>query len=114
MSSIRRHEGYLLIDNRDSPGVKPGDIPSRGDVPFVSASTMYEAPTYTCSHCQRVVWMNPDRTRERAFCRRCNHVLCDGCGKLMEQTRECVPFKKIIDDAQEAAERAARSTLIIP
>jgi hypothetical protein len=111
--SLSRYEGYLLIDNRESPGVSREQVSIAG-APFVPAGMMYESAVYTCSHCQRGVVMNPDRSRERGFCRGCNHVICDSCATVMAVTLQCVPFKKIIDDAQEAAYAAQQrgSTII--
>jgi hypothetical protein len=109
--SLRRHEGYLLIDNRESPGV-PVELAAGAGALCVGKSTLYESATYTCSHCQRIVVMNPTRDRERGFCRKCNHVICDGCTTALQQTMQCIPFAKILDDAQEAAIKA--SSIIIP
>lgn len=110
MTSLRRHEGYLLIDHRDSPGVTAELVRQSGkDAPIVG-NVLYECATFTCSHCQGVVFMNPSRTRARGYCRKCDHHICDRCTTVLAQTRECVPFKKILDDAQEAAERS----IIIP
>lgn len=95
--SKRSLEGYLLIDNSATLGM----------------GGKQEFATLTCSHCQKQMIKNPDRTRERAYCPKCDHYLCDACGVIAHQTKECVPYKKIVDDAQEAAERQLQSSLII-
>lgn len=59
--SERSREGYLLIDNR------------------LSGGAAVEAATVTCGHCHRQVILNPERTRARGKCRRCDRYLCDGC-----------------------------------
>jgi len=103
MSSKRRHEGYLLIDHRDSPGVTRGSVTTpRSDTPIVGNS-MFESATITCSHCQCVVVLNPDRTRERAYCKKCDHYICDRCGQEYARTFVCRPFRQVLDEAQEAA-----------
>lgn len=94
--------GYLLLDNRAAPvpGVKP----------------MFEADTYTCTHCQRVVVMNPERRRDRYTCRGCNHLICDGCGAARAAGAPCKTFSQLADEILAQAERQAEatSTLILP
>lgn len=85
LTSLRNHEGELLIDHRNSPGI-PG-LPQ-----------IFEAPTYTCKHCQRIVVMNPDRKRERAYCRGCDHLICDPCAAIKAQTMTCRTFDQVIDE----------------
>jgi hypothetical protein len=82
-----KRESYLMIDNRCSGG------------------GVMEAATFTCSHCQRVVVMNPDRTRERGYCRKCDHLICDECVQTMFETLTCVPIAKVFDELQEGALR---------
>ncbi len=67
----------------------------------IGAGKRFESATITCSHCQRVVVLNPDRSRERGYCKKCDHYICDGCTDLLAKTRQCVPFCKILDDEQE-------------
>lgn len=71
MSKI--HEGYLMIDHRASPGT-----------PEVPEGTVFEAATMHCSHCGTVVIVNPNRTRERAWCQPCDKYVCDNCGIEMK------------------------------
>ena len=88
----RNHEGYLLIDHRDSPGAGP-----------VGKGQVFEAPTFCCSHCCAVVIINPLRTRSREYCAKCNHYICDTCGAIKAATGECKTFRQIIEETQEAA-----------
>jgi hypothetical protein len=99
MSSKRNQEGYLMIDHRFTPGVPP-DIVRACGLPLGAGQGLFEAATSTCSHCQAIVVMNPERTRERAYCRKCDHYICDRCAGVMAQTRECKTFKQIIDEVQ--------------
>lgn len=86
MASLRRHEGYLLSDNR------------------LSGGALVELPIVTCSHCQRGVVMNPGRTREREYCPKCDHYLCDQCGLTRKlDGGECRNFNQLLDTMQEAA-----------
>lgn len=88
MSSKRRQEGYLLIDHRNSPGM-----------PLVPGGTVFESATITCCHCQTVVILNPDRTRPRGYCQKCDHYICDNPVCHLE----CRPFKALADRVQTAA-----------
>lgn len=100
MSSLRRHEGYLLIDNTNGPGVSAEFIQQSGkDVPIVGEGKKYESATVTCSHCHAVVILNPDRSRPRHHCRKCDHYVCDQAGCAVE----CQPMNKVLDVLQERA-----------
>jgi len=99
MSSKRRHEGYLLIDHSNSPGLPDQAMPE--GMPSRSGQTMFEAPTITCNHCQTIVVINPQRNRERAWCRYCDHYLCDKCGGILAATGVCYPYKNFEEDLLE-------------
>jgi hypothetical protein len=83
----------LLIDHSNSPG-----IPGR--------TGKLESATYTCSHCPRVVILNPNRSRPRGYCPGCNHYICDHCEAIRAQTG-CKTFKQIMDDVCERALKGA-------
>lgn len=85
MSSLRRHEGWFMSDNR------------------VSGGALIERAAVTCSHCPRVVIMNPDRTRARGYCPKCDHYVCDLCEAIRVATGECHPKQQIFDDFKEQA-----------
>ena len=100
MSSLKRHEGYLCIDNRFGPGVSEEFIRASGkDVPIVTEGKFYESATATCSHCGIIVVLNPDRTRPRGYCRKCDKYVCDNPGCNIE----CRNFDKLLDTLQEQA-----------
>lgn len=104
MTSKRKHEGYLLIDNSFGPGISEADLarlPRKGPVPAVPEGSKFEAPTITCSHCHTVVVINSLRTRARAYCVKCDHYICDVCGVVSAQTKECRPLKAVLDEQQE-------------
>lgn len=69
--------GYLMNDNRASGG------------------KLEEFRTETCSHCNAVVILNPERTRPREYCRRCDHYVCDKAGCIVN----CIPMDRVIDMA---------------
>lgn len=92
MASLRRHEGYLLIDHRASPGL-----------PEVPEGTVFEAAVLSCSHCQRSLIRNPARTRERAYCHGCDHYICDGCAAVRHDTLQCADIRRVFDRLQNEA-----------
>ena len=97
MFTQRSREGYLLIDHSDSPGVTAEFV--RGLAPVVGAGQVFESPIITCVHCNGSWILNPDRSRPRGFCRKCNAYVCDNpwCNS------ECRPFAKLLDLEQERA-----------
>ena len=105
--SKRSHEGEILIDHRFTPGLPDALVNAQG-LPPGAGQGVFEAPTYTCSHCQRVVVINPLRNRERAYCRKCDHYICDGCGGIMKATGVCRTYKQLMDEVQEAGLRESK------
>lgn len=103
MHSKRSQEGYLLIDHRNAPGVTP----ARGvDAPAVAAGATFESATITCSHCHRIVILNPDRSRERHHCFKCDHYICDTCAAARKGVDECTTLHQVFDVLKTQAERA--------
>lgn len=88
----KQHEGYLLIDNRSA------------------GEGMFEAATLTCSHCQQQLIRNPSRIRDRGYCPKCDHYVCDACEAHRSRTGECLPFAAIIDMVQEKAIRGENTS----
>jgi hypothetical protein len=99
--SERSQEGYLLLDNRNSPGVPVELAP---DALIVPGGMTYESATFTCSHCHTIVIINPLRSRPSDRCFSCNHRICPGCHAAL-QTSTCMPMAKVFDLLQTAAER---------
>ena len=99
--SKRSLEGWLMIDHRNSPGLPDEMMPFAKDMPARCGQGLFEAPTYTCGHCPQVVVMNPLRTRERGYCRKCDHYICDKCNGILHTTRTCIPYIKVIEVLQE-------------
>lgn len=97
--------GYLEIDHRQADALPPG-VKGRH----------LEFDTYTCTHCSRVVVMNPARIRERYKCRGCNHHICDDCAALRAAGAPCKTMAQKFEESLAQAERQAEanSTLILP
>ena len=79
--------GYLEIDHR-AAGNPPMGLPRH-----------FEADTYTCTHCSKVVVMNPSRVRERYKCRGCNHHICDNCAAIRTAGGECKTMQQQYEEA---------------
>ena len=115
VKSLRSHEGYFCLDHRATAPV-PDEVVQQAGLPAGAGKGLFEAPTYTCSHCNAVVILNPLRNRERAYCRGCDHLICDGCGAIRAQTGRCKTMKQVVDEILAQAERQAdaNSTIILP
>lgn len=93
MTKIGAHNGWLIIDHTNSPGIPDSMAPqvaAAGGVP-VPGNTKVELDTWTCKHCHSIVLKNPDRTRPREVCRKCMAVVCDRC------ILWCDPFEKVAE-----------------
>jgi len=90
--------GYLEHDNRASGG------------------RHFEADTFTCTHCQRVVVLNPARIRERHKCSGCNHLICDDCGAARVAGAPCKTMAQKIDEyfTAQARQAVADPKIILP
>ena len=110
--SKRSYEGEILIDHRYSPGI-PDAMVRQANLPVGAGKGVFEAPCFTCSHCPQVVVMNPMRTRERSYCIKCDHYLCDRCGAIMKVSKECKTYKQILEEIQEQAFREEQNTGVI-
>lgn len=93
-----------MIDHRAGDGISTdlarsvgnGTIPVRG-------GGIFESATITCSHCQRGVVLNPDRSRARGYCPKCDHYICDSCeAARVASGGACRTFKQIADDHVES------------
>ncbi len=90
MPSKPNHFGYLMIDQRASPGLP--------DTPGLGPGSVFEADTRTCNHCQIPVVMNPFRKRERFTCPKCNEYCCDICAAGYKENGICKPFEAVADE----------------
>lgn len=107
MNSLRKHEGYLLIDNRFGPGVTAEFVRQSGkSAPIVKEGQLFESATITCSHCHAVVILNPDRSRPRNYCSKCDHYVCDNPLCIIV----CNPMNRVLDIEQERQFRSLAGT----
>lgn len=99
MRSKRSDEGCVLIDHRNSPGISAEFIKANNlDAPAVGAGQVFESSIVVCHGCGRDIILNPNRSREREWCREHDAYLCDGCGLTRKLTGSCVPLKKRLAD----------------
>jgi hypothetical protein len=114
MHSKRSQEGYLLISHKDSPGLTQDFLAqiaattSAPPLPVGAGRGIFEAPTFTCSHCQKVSIINPLRNRDRAYCGKCDHYLCDDpCAVAYKVSGGvCQSFRALAEKLAELAARA--------
>ena len=91
----------MFIDNRTSPGVKDAATLAQLGYPTGAGHGLFEAATYTCSHCNAVVVLEPKRTRARGFCLGCGQHICDGCEYIRTRTLTCRSMDQRITELQE-------------
>lgn len=80
MGSLKRGDGEVEINHQFSPGLTAEEMRLFGmpGVPGHEGSSARLA-TVSCKHCGGVWLVNYYRTRERHYCRLCDHYLCDLC-----------------------------------
>ena len=112
--SKRSLEGELYIDHRASPGVSPEIAAWMGlDAGHVAKGQIVESAVVTCAHCQAVVVLRPDRTRERGWCAKCDKYLCDACTYQLHVTLECRNQERHFDELSDELERMGSSALLL-
>lgn len=77
MKLLTRHNGYLMLDHRASPGL-PESMARPIGAP--TGSKLFETETLWCAHCSTPYLKNPARTRPREYCKKCDEYICDFCG----------------------------------
>lgn len=91
-----------MIDLRHAPGPSLDEIKASGkDVAGAGTRGLFESATNTCAHCHRQVILQPDRSRERGYCRKCDHYLCDECSLQLKLGGDCAPMNMILDKVQD-------------
>ena len=110
---LKDQEGYIAIDHSAAVPV-PDEIMVALGLPAGAGRGLFESATYTCSHCQSIVILNPNRTREREYCRGCNHLICDACATIKAQTGLCRTFEQVIDETLNKAEQEQAALIITP
>lgn len=98
---LPRGLGYLEVDQRNVDAALPPGV-----------QRYFEADTYTCTHCQVVVVMNPARKRERYKCSGCNHHICDPCAADRYSGKSCRTFTQLVDEALNQSVREPGSGVI--
>jgi hypothetical protein len=106
-------ENYLQIDA--GLGVPAELLISVGLAPELGRGR-HELATFTCSHCCQQLIVNPWRTRERAWCRSCDHYICDNCkADQVAKGGACKPMRFVIEEVAEAVDKGKSiNTVDIP
>ena len=94
--SKRSLEGYAEINHSDSPGISPEYLHRNGitNAPAVGRGQCFKSALVVCHCCQRDIILNPDRSRERAYCMVHDAYLCDECGAAQKAGALCIPFSQ--------------------
>ena len=87
-----KHEGQLLVDHRNSPGIP--------DMPGYGKGQVTEMATKHCSHCNVPVIFNPFRKRDRFICPKCDWYCCDSCAIAYRVNEVCKPFEWVVEEVQ--------------
>lgn len=97
---MRNPGGYAIITSPEPTRVNF----DRMRCEEISAGT-FEADTYSCVHCNRIVHVKPRAPMDEfgSMCRNCMKMVCPTCAD-----GPCVPFMKKLEMA-EARERTLRS-----
>ena len=98
MFSKREAEGYLLVDHTDSPGISAEQAASVRSHLVVPGGTKLETATYNCTNCERMIVLNPLRTRERFYCQKCDGYHCDDCALITKVTGICKTMKQVVEE----------------
>lgn len=104
--SLTSGAGYLQIDHRESPGVKPEDVAHVPGLEAIGAGQHFETGTLTCKHCASVIVLNPLRKRPRAYCPKCDAYICDRCEQIRVATGHHEPVMAQMEKAFNIAVKA--------
>ncbi len=111
--SKRSLEGEILIDHQASPGLEPEIALWMGvDPRLVAKGQVVEAAILNCGHCSQAQIKNPQRTRPRGWCAKCDHYLCDACEAQMHLTLQCRNVKRRIETVANELERGTSPLLL--
>ena len=94
MRSKRSREGYLYISPGEGPTLSLEEAAKTGkDIAGAGRRGLFESATVRCSHCHSIVVLNPERSRPRNWCSKCDSYICDspGCNA------GCLPMDKVFD-----------------
>src|SRR5215468_3506123 len=109
-NSRRSREGELLIDHRNSPGIRPEDVAHMPGAIPVGAGKIFEAPFYRCNHRQATVVINPDRTRDHDRCTHCDEYICYLCYADLHSGGVCTVAHKRADAIVDAVAKGQEIT----
>lgn len=116
--SLKDHAGYLVVDHRDSPGLSAeeaarmeAELAKAGHARKIAFTSprgeVTEFDVKQCSHCERTIALNAARVRDRGYCPKCDHYVCDACDAIREKTGDCVPMIKRMVEAHDRAQKFA-------
>ena len=94
MSSLKRHDGVLIIDHRASPGLPAGVARAAGyDPKDCGEGGYYEVAFVICCSLP-----NAFVVQTRIYCRGCDRYMCEPCyAQTFLPGYKHTPFEKIVD-----------------
>ena len=102
MKTKQSQEGVILIDHRNSPGIsREWAAANKISGPIVGAGEVYESALIVCHVCGGDVILNPNRSRDRAWCRVHDAYSCDKCAAAVRAKGKCVSLKQLMAEAYD-------------
>lgn len=103
-----------MMDHRASPGISE-DMANKIGLPAkqLGAGGLFEGAVLKCTHCPTPYIKNPDRKRQRNYCRKCKHYICDFCAETASKPDYIHrTFKEIIDMVKSGRYTVSGSTSV--
>ena len=103
MNVKRYREGLLTVDHRAGPGLSIETTQAMG-LPPLPGGQLMESATKKCAHCPKVVVLNPDRSRPRHYCPKCDNYICDECEAVRVAAGfACNDYERMVDETLNEA-----------
>lgn len=106
MRRLRDLEGYLMLDHRHADPVSD-ELTHKVGLPVGAGRGLFEVPTFTCSHCGKVVIVIRSSMQEQDYCGGCDHYICKKCAAIKSVTLQCKTLAQVMDELEAKLLRAA-------
>ena len=104
-----RQQGYTIVDN-GGPCITEEQARTLGLPSDYATRSVVEMDTLHCRHCGGCVIKNPDRSRPRGHCMKCDWYVCDPCDFKMSLPDYV--HETILEKADKMKTAAANLTVI--
>ena len=109
-------ESYFMLDHRQTEGLSE-EVEHNAGLPAGAGTGLFEAPFYTCSHCQKMCIVRMPRTNDIPYCSKCSHGICNACNlRRVASGGDCKTWSQFIDEVGNALTRQSTppQELILP